>query len=83
MKRWLDGIPDLMDMSLSKLQELVMEGKPVCCGPWGPKESDMTEWLNWNWIFTPQGSTQYLALAGVQEIVLNFNSKGINVFFLP
>ena len=80
--RWLDGIPDLMDMSLSKLQELVMEGKPVCCGPWGPKESDMTEWLNWNWIFTPQGSTQYLALAGVQEIVLNFNSKGINVFFL-
>ena len=43
MKRWLDGIPDLMDMSLSKLQELVMEGKPVCCGPWGPKESDMTE----------------------------------------
>ena len=26
--RLLDGIPDLMDMSLSKLLELVMEGKP-------------------------------------------------------
>ena len=37
--RWLDGITDLMDMSLSKLRELVMDSSLVCCSPWGRKES--------------------------------------------
>ena len=45
--RWLDGITDSMDMSLSKLQELVMvRGGLVCCSPWGHKESVMTKQLN-------------------------------------
>ena len=38
--RWLDGITDSMDMSLSK-----QGGGLVCCSPWGLKESDMTERL--------------------------------------
>ena len=41
--RWLDGITDSMDVSLSELRELVM----ACCNSWGHKESDTTEWLNW------------------------------------
>ena len=44
--RWLDGITDLMDVSLSKLREMVKEGNLACCSPWGRKESDTTERLN-------------------------------------
>ena len=45
--RWLDGTADSMDMSLSKLQELVMDRAClVCCSRWGHKESDTTEQLN-------------------------------------
>ena len=41
--KWLDGITDSKDMTLSKLQEIVKdrEAWPVLA-PWGHKESDMT-----------------------------------------
>ena len=58
--RWLDGITNSMDMSLSKLGVGDGQGGLACCGPWGQQpNADTTEQLSWTELGTEAGNRQY------------------------
>ena len=82
--RWLDGVADSMDMSLSKLWEMVMdrEAWSIYCSTWGHKESDTTvtekQWISVTFLrFTFKSRSMRLLFQSYFSSILNNGPPGV------